>query len=103
MGAINGAWLAKYPNLYGMAQLEKIWLSEKKGGIFSDNRAIQLLRLFMGRNYIYTNKLLRKSLCQYLHCSTTFEELAIPLYITAANLQTGKQKVFSKGPLMPAI
>jgi predicted acylesterase/phospholipase RssA len=103
IGAINGAWLAKYPNLYGMTQLEKLWLSYTKRGIFSDSRAKQLLRLFGGRNHLYTNTMLRKSLCQQMHCNTTFEELAIPLYVTAADLQTGKQKVFNKGPLMPSI
>ncbi len=103
VGAINGAWLAKYPNLHGVAQLKNMWISDKYGGILSDSRAKQLLRLFIGRNYISTNKLLRKSLCRYLHCYTTFEELAIPLHVTVADLQTGKQKVFSKGHLMPAI
>jgi NTE family protein len=34
---------------------------------------------------------------------THFEELSIPLYITATNFLTGEQTVFSKGPLIPAI
>lgn len=35
--------------------------------------------------------------------STTFEQLRIPLYITATNFLTGERMVFSKGPLIPAI
>lgn len=35
--------------------------------------------------------------------STTFEQLRIPLYITATNFLTGERMVFSKGPIVPAI
>ncbi|MFT3823818.1 MAG: patatin-like phospholipase family protein [Chitinophagaceae bacterium] len=34
---------------------------------------------------------------------TTFEELQVPLHITATNFETGAQAVFNKGPLIPAI
>ncbi len=103
VGSINGAWLAKYPSLQGILELKNMWLSKGQNSVFFENRIMQLMRIFMGRNFIHTSKNLRKLLCQYLHCSTTFEELVIPLYVTAANLQTGEKKVFSQGPLMPAI
>jgi NTE family protein len=32
-----------------------------------------------------------------------FEDLAIPLYVTATNFITGTQKIFSSGPLIPAL
>ncbi|BAV06492.1 NTE family protein [Filimonas lacunae] len=35
--------------------------------------------------------------------STTFEQLKIPLYITATNYTNGTRAVFSKGPIIPAI
>ncbi|RXK80732.1 patatin-like phospholipase family protein [Filimonas effusa] len=34
---------------------------------------------------------------------TTFEELKIPLHVTATNFITGQQTIFNKGPLIPAI
>ena len=35
-----------------------------------------------------------------LYTRETFEELEIPLYITATNIEEGKPKIFSKGPLI---
>ena len=73
VGAINGAWLAKYPTLEGVARLKKMWLSQMQSAIFSEGRAKVLLRLLLGRDFMYTNKVLRELLCRHLRCPA-FEE-----------------------------
>ncbi len=102
VGAINGAWLAKYPTLEGVARLKKMWLSNEQKAIFSEGRAKALLRLLLGKDFLYTNKVLRELLCRHLRCPA-FEDLEIPLYVTATDLDNQKLAVFHSGPLMPGI
>lgn len=102
MGAINGAWLARYPAPEGVARLKKMWLSNEQKAIFSEGRARALLRLLLGKDFLYTNKVLRELLCRHLHCPA-FEDLEVPLYVTATNLDSQKLAVFHSGPLMPGI
>lgn len=47
-------------------------------------------------------KTVEAALKQHLR-HTTFEELKIPLHVTATNFITAEQTVFNKGPLIPAI
>jgi NTE family protein len=102
VGAINGAWLAKHPTLEGMAQLKDMWLSPRRKGVFLEGRLRMLMRLLLGRDFIYANKALRELLCHNLYCST-FEELAVDLFVTATDIESGELAVFQSGPLMPAI
>ncbi len=102
VGALNGAWLAKHPTLDGVRRLKEVWLAQTRDSVFSGGRLRALLRLLMGRDYIYTDKGIADLVCRYIG-DETFEEMKIPLYVTALNLDTGTLAEFSSGPIAPAL
>lgn len=102
VGALNGAWLALYPHLDGIRRLKEIWASLKADSIFTGGHRLALLRLLLGRDHLYTNEGLRELITR-LRRDITFEDLSLPLYVTAADLDTGELAVFHEGPLAPAI
>ena len=70
--------------------------------VFSGGRLRALLRLLLGRDYIYTDKGIADLVCRYVG-DATFEEMKVPLYVTALNLDTGTLAEFSSGPIAPAL
>ncbi len=89
-GAIIGAFLA---NGYSVAEIR-----QRISATFKPSR-LPLLEIAKG---IYT----LKNLDDFLHENlkiTRFEDLPIPLYITATNYHNGRQKVFHSGSIIDAV
>ena len=102
VGALNGVWLAKDPTMNGVEKLKELWLSLKPHGPFQEGNLRVLIRLLLGRSYLFANKALRKLVCQYV-ADNTFEDLAIPAVVVATNLETGEPAYFHQGLLEPAV
>ena len=102
VGALNGVWMAKDPTLNGVEKLKELWLSLKPHGPFQEGNLRVLMRLLLGRSYLFANKALRKLVCQYVG-GKTFEDLAIPAVVVATNLETGEPAYFRQGLLEPAV
>ena len=59
VGALNGVWLAKNPTLEGVEELKELWLSMKPHGPFQEGNLRVLMRLLLGRGYLFANQTLR--------------------------------------------
>ncbi|MEE8158473.1 MAG: patatin-like phospholipase family protein [Dehalococcoidia bacterium] len=102
VGALNGVWLAKNVTLEGVTKLKELWLSLGPHGPFRESRIRVLMRLLLGRKYLYANETLRKLVCQYVG-DTNFDDLQVPIMVIATEMETGKPEVFSQGKLEPAV
>lgn len=102
VGALNGVWIARDPTMSGLETLKDIWASLSSNSIFAGNRLRVLLRMLMGRESLYPDKGVRSLVMNHLG-DISFEDLSIPLLVTAANLDTAELEVFGQGKLLPAI
>lgn len=91
MGAIVGAYYT-----FGKLDVLKSWLmSLDKRGTFKN------IDFSMTGGFISGNKLM-KNIEEQLG-DVCFEDARIPLFIPATNLDSGKEEIFYKGPVLPAI
>ena len=101
-GSWNGGYLALDPTPERAFQLEGNWVSTTSHDIMSPNRWSLALNAVASRASLYGSTGLHRVAERYL-ADTTFEELHVPLRIVAANLVSGEPKIFSSGPLLPAV
>ena len=102
VGALNGAFLAKDPTLKGVTKLKEIWLSMQPHGPFREGRMRVLLRLLLGRKYLYANDTLRELVCQYLG-DISFEDLQVPAVMVATDMESGEPVVLHQGSVELAV
>ena len=102
VGALNGAFLAKDPTLEGVTKLKEIWLSMQPHGPFREGRMRVLLRLLLGRKYLYANDTLREMVCQYLG-DIAFEDLQVPAAMVATDMVSGEPLVLHQGSVELAV
>ncbi len=120
IGAWNGALLARDPTPAGVERLAEVWLTahptrvllglEPNGhspamAIASSRYATYIAaaqRLAAGHPSLYGDVGLR-NFAQAAVGELTFEELAVPLRVIAADITHGRRAVFSTGPIAPAI
>ncbi|MGZ3582442.1 MAG: patatin-like phospholipase family protein [Ktedonobacterales bacterium] len=101
-GSWNGAYLALDPTPERAFQLEGNWVSTTSHEIMGPNRWSLALNAVASRASLYGSAGMQRVAERYL-ADTTFEELHVPLRIVAANLISGEPKIFSSGPLLPAV
>ena len=102
VGALNGAFLAKDPTLEGVRKLKEIWLSLQPHGPFREGRLRVLLRLLLGRKYLYANDTLREMVCQFLG-DISFEALQVPAAMVATDMESGEPVVLHQGSVELAV
>ncbi len=102
VGALNGAFLAKDPTLEGITKLKEIWLSLQPHGPFREGRMRVLLRLLLGRKYLYANDTLREMVCQFLG-DISFEDLQVPAAMVATDMESGEPVVLHQGSVELAV
>ncbi len=89
-GAIAGAFLAQG---YTPDEIKDIFIKNMGISLFAWN-GFNLGFMSMKRIQVFIRSNLRH---------TTFEELKIPLYVTASNFETGKQAIFSTGDVVEPV
>src|SRR5439155_977895 len=101
-GALNGATIAAAPSLRGVERLEATWGSLRGEDVFPGGRLSRAWNLLTRDDHLFSNQGVRDI---FLRGDTpdTFEELVIPLRVVAADLDTGDEVVFTRGPLQPAL
>ncbi|PWT71293.1 MAG: hypothetical protein C5B60_11080 [Chloroflexi bacterium] len=117
IGAWNGAFLALRPTIEGVEWLTKAWLSTNTTKLLlgvdpllnsppqaiSFGRALAAIRrLAAGQPSLYSDTGLRVFIDRYLK-DITFEDMAIPLRIIAADITSGARAVFASGLVVPAV
>lgn len=102
VGAINGAYFAAHPDLNGLQDLAAIWEEMKSKDIFPFSLLRGLLRLILRRDHLLEHaglqRLIEINLPNYL-----LEETIIPCHIVATDIISGREVVFSKGPVVTAL
>jgi NTE family protein len=101
VGALNAASIAIDPTQEGLERLADVWRSLRAEDIFPGSRFARAWNIVSRGDHIHPNTGLRKLVDQLP--VRTFEEAAVPLWVSATNLRTGEEQWFSSGPLMRAI
>ena len=100
VGALNAAWLAMDPTTAGVAHLETSWRNMKEGDLFPGGRfKASWARMLVKGNRVFENSALRRTIENTLG-PARFEDAQIPLAVTATELETGTEMLFTSGPLL---
>jgi NTE family protein len=103
IGAINGALVASDPTLAVVDTLLHAWTSPEANAVYGDSLRAQLWRLIKTKTHLNSPAPLRRILERSLGENATFEGLAVPLRVVAANIEHAAERVFDAGPLIPAV
>ncbi|MEY2568774.1 MAG: hypothetical protein QOE35_3303 [Actinomycetota bacterium] len=101
VGSLNGAGLAGDPTLGGVSMLEQVWLGISREHLFAGGRLTRAWRLASRANHLWANEGLSQLIDAF--GIDDFSQLAVPLRVIAADLVTGEEAVFARGPLKPAL
>lgn len=102
VGALNGAFLAFHPSLNGVDRLVEIWRGLESDRFIHFNPVRIAFRLASRQLYLFKNDFLQRLIDEHT-VEDDFAAAQLPLYITATNLQTGRKRVFSEGPVSQAV
>ncbi|MBM3949585.1 MAG: hypothetical protein FJ312_10210 [SAR202 cluster bacterium] len=102
VGALNGAVFAASPDMQGVERLKAVWQAQYVREILGGQTLSALWRAATGRNHLFNGKRLPAFLREHLG-DLRFEDLAIPLLVTARDLESGRQATINSGPLIPAL
>ncbi|MEA2447081.1 MAG: hypothetical protein QOK47_718 [Actinomycetota bacterium] len=99
-GALNATWMAMDPSPEGVKHLERTWRQLRDGDLFPGGRfKASWARMLVKGNRVFENSGLKRIIETSIGQSARFEDLQIPLGITATDLETGAERVFTSGPL----
>jgi NTE family protein len=100
VGALNATWLAMDPSSAGVAHLESSWRNMKEGDLFPGGRyRASWARMLVRGNRVFENTALRRTIENSLG-PARFEDAQIPLAVTATELETGAEMLFTSGPVL---
>jgi NTE family protein len=100
-GAINGAYAAARPDVEGIRELERLWMTTKRRDIFPFD-ARTLTRLLIKRDFILETGALQELIGRNLPYRR-LEDAPIPIHIVTTDFLSGEMVVLSKGPAAEAI
>lgn len=101
-GSWNGSYIAVGPTPERAVRLEGLWIATTSNDIMGPNRWVSALNAVANRTSLYGSAGMRRSAERQLS-NVTFEELAVPLTIVAADLVAGEPIYFAEGPVLPAV
>ncbi len=101
-GAWNGAYLAVDPTPERARALCAIWAGLKNSDLLDGGWWRAAVSAVSGRASLYSAAGPLSIAHRYME-KQLFEELKTPLHILATNLTTAQPKLFSSGPLLPAV
>ncbi len=102
VGALNGAALAYAPNLTGVARLANVWCSLTGNEVFPGSRLSRAWNVVRRGTHLFTSDGLQLVIREATP-ARSFADLTIPLRVIAADLDSGEEVVFARGPLEPAL
>lgn len=104
VGSLNAAYLAFDPTPEGVLAIERHWRNFTEDDLFPGGRfRAAWARMFVRGNKMFENTGLRKVMERELGSDTRIEDAQIPLGIVATDLETGAERIFTSGPLIPAL
>ena len=101
VGAINGAYVAARPDVGGIKELERLWLTTKRRDIFPMS-ARTITRLLIRRDFLLSSDglldLIRSNLPY-----RRLEEAPVPIHVVTTDFLSGATIVKSTGPAAEAV
>jgi NTE family protein len=101
-GAWNGSVVASDPSLVAVDRLCELWSRLRGDVIFPGGRITRAWNLLTKDDHLFSDDGLR-AVVDMGHTPPRFDDLAIPLRVVAADLETGEEVVLACGPLRPAL
>jgi NTE family protein len=101
-GALNGAAVSYAPNLTGIDRLGAAWSALTTDDVFPGGRISRAWKVVRRGTHLFTNEGLSKVINEATP-ARSFDDLTIPLRVVAADLDSGDEVVFARGPLEPAL
>lgn len=98
VGALNALFVAEDPTLEGAERLCDIWIHMRKDDLFPGGRLVSTWNAVKRGSYVFSNHGLRRIIETNLDAAD-FEDLRIPAHVVAANLRSGGEVWFWKGPI----
>ena len=103
VGALNGALLARYPDLSVVARLRRLWEAASSGGeLYADGRVRQLRRAARTGTHLHSARGLREGLQRELG-EVHFDELPVEFQCSAASIERAAEHWFSSGRVVDAV
>jgi len=102
VGALNGAVVATSPVPAQIDHLEDVWRGLTGDRVFPGGAWRRAWNLVRRDDHIISNEGVQSILSGTL-IAETFGDLAVPLRVVAADLESGTEYVFGSGPLRPAL
>jgi NTE family protein len=102
VGALNGAFIAFYPDEEGIERLQSVWRAVKMGTLFHHNLPRMAFCAASKRVCVYTNDYLRRIIAQHMPADD-FAATRVPLLVTCTDLVSGTKVVLSHGPVSTAL
>jgi NTE family protein len=103
-GSLNGAYFCAYPDAAGLEALANIWINAQRQDAFPGNVLTWGLRVLFGGNGLVSSRALMNTVKKHLtKAAPTFADLAVPLYVTTADLLTAQLIVYGDEASAPLL
>jgi NTE family protein len=102
VGAINAAWVAGRPDPGHLDELAELWGSMRSRQVFPVSPAGAVTGLLARRNHLVSGSGLEELLTRHLPYDR-LEEAEVPVHVVATELLTGRERLLSDGPAVPAL
>lgn len=103
VGALNGALVARQPELAVVDRLTELWAEVAQGKEVYGDRALRTVRRAVSTGtHIYSSAPLRLRLEEEFG-DTRFEDLPVTFGVCAASIERAAEHWFTSGPIVPAI
>ncbi len=97
VGALNGAFVAKRPEVGQVARLDAIWRGLSREDVFGPTDHRTLLRVARRRDHVYDPTALRRLITAFCDLAD-LAETAVPLHVVTTDLEHGAARWWSHGP-----
>lgn len=101
-GALNAAWLASDPTLEGVEALAKLWSRVRRQDVF----AFKPWSVAAGLVGLQDHMVSRRPFARWLRSVSPLrrlEDAALPLTVTATDIESGEPVLLREGPAVPAL
>jgi len=104
VGALNGAMVARQPDLGVIDRLTDLWRGASQSGrdVYRDRPLRTVRRAVASGTHIYSAKPLQRRLADELG-DVTFEELPVRFQVCAASIERAAEHWFDSGPVVDAV
>jgi len=104
VGALNGAMVAREPDLPVIEKLTELWRGAGQWGheVYGDRPLRTLRRAVATGTHVWSAKPLHHALVQEFG-DVTFEDLPVRFQVCAASIERAAEHWFDSGPLVPAV